>query len=126
MSSNADFYSNAFNNLISIHVGLFTALIAVTIAVFGIQKWFDHKDYEEVKNMMPDEIKKVVAENKGAIIDELNSNLQGRITSEVEKKSRDYLQTVINTNIKVFSGDQKRLFCMQMINYIWNDLIIKK
>lgn len=126
MSSKADFYSNAFNNLISIHVGLFTALVAITIAVFGIQKWFDHKDYESIKKMMPDEIKNKVAENKGAVIGEVSKNLEGVISSEVEKKSREYLQIIISANIKVFSGSNKRLFCMQMVDYIWNDYAKKR
>ena len=54
-SQSLDFYSNSFSNLIATHVGLFSALIAVAIAVFVVKYWLDNKKFDEVYN---DQLKK--------------------------------------------------------------------
>jgi hypothetical protein len=46
-SQSLTFYSNSFSNLIATHVGLFSALIAVAIAVFVVKYWIDNKKFDE-------------------------------------------------------------------------------
>lgn len=67
-SRSMDFYSNSFNNLIATHVGLFSALIAVAIAIFIFKYWIDNKkfdeDYKKKLDAKVDEVEKRIKSYK--------------------------------------------------------------
>lgn len=125
VSSEANFYSEAYNNLISIHVGLFTALVAVAIAVFGIQKWFEHKEIEELKNSLPNDILQIVKANKSLIIDEVNKTMRGKVDVEIEKKSLDYFKKIVDINLSLLSNQSDReKFCASVTKIIWKKYLL--
>lgn len=120
VSSEANFYSEAYNNLISTHVGLFTALIAVAIAVFGIQKWLEHREINDLKSSLKDHILQVVKENKSLIIDDVNKTMRGKIDIEIEKKSLDYFKTMVEVNLSLLTNNQDReKYCINVTKIIW-------
>lgn len=59
-SQSLGFYKDSFSNLIATHVGLFSALIAVAIAIFIFKYWIDNKKFDEdYKKKLDDEVKEV-------------------------------------------------------------------
>lgn len=121
LQTQTDFYSNAYSHLISTHVGLFTALIAVAIAVFGFQKWFDHKEIEDFKKNLPKDIKDIVDGEKPKIVTNIEGTLSGKIKTVVDAKIRDNLQMMINVTLQSIEGDGKEKYCRECIKMIWNE-----
>lgn len=125
MQGDGAFYANAYNNLISTHVGLFTALIAVAIAIFGVQKWLDRKELDNVVNcQLPDKIDGKIKEEQPKIIRETKESLKKELRVEVEKISKDYLSTIVDVNLSILSGEQQIIFCKEFASRIYTKYFI--
>ena len=58
-----DFFQGIFSNLVAVNIGLFAALIAVAVCVFGIKYWLDTARMKEVAEETAQ--KRTAAVNKG-------------------------------------------------------------
>ena len=114
------FYANAYNNLISTHVGLFTALIAVAIAIFGVQKWLDRKELDDVVNSrLPEKIDDKIEEEKPKIINNVKDPIKKELNAEVERITKDYLCIVVDVNLSFLKDEQKKFFCKEFAKRIY-------
>ena len=125
VASQKDFYSSAYSDLIATHVGLFTALIAVAIAVFGIQKWFDHKEIQKLKETLPQDIEKTVENQKDEIISNLEKTLRGDIDVKMSRNVNNYLRMMLEIHLATLEEEKKEKFCCRTIVFVWNQLVLK-
>ena len=104
---------------------MFTALIAVAIAVFGIQKWFDHKEIQKLKETLPQDIEKTVENQKDEIISDLEKTLRGNIDIKMSRSVNNYLRMILEINLAILEEEKKEKFCLKTIVFVWNQLILK-
>lgn len=124
-----EFYNDAYANLVASVIGLFTALVAVAIAVFGFQKWYDRKSYEEIKKEMeefeeeqrkeiPQKIDKGFEEQEEKISKKIENLVLRYIKSEVEKAGSEVVCSTINAELSVFFKEEKFFFAKEHFKHI--------
>lgn len=125
----ADFYNNAYSNLVSTTAALFTALVAVAIAVFGIQKWFENKKYDEIRLQIenfvqtqekdiPKLIQKAIKDQEEHISSKLKELLDDLVKTESKKEEVSYIQSLINAHLSYLIDAERTFFCKEQFKHI--------
>lgn len=124
-----DFYNTAYSNLVSTAWALFTSLVTVAVALFGIQKWFENKKYEEIQREIkrfikkqekdiPNQIRQTINEKKGEISETLKELLNELVRAESKKEEVNFVQSLINTHLSYLLDEEKKFFCKEQFKHI--------
>ena len=110
-----NFFDNSLEKVLSIHVGIFSALVTFAVAMILIKYWFDHSKFEE-------RIKEIEKERKEEI-DVLKNELAvvKETANEVERAKKD-MEELLNKyegNLAVYNAsitnDVKNVECKMKI-----------
>lgn len=129
IGDSADFYNNAYSNLISTVAALYTGLIAVTIAIFAFQKWFEGKKYNELKEetenfiasqkeVIPAQIRETFDKNKADLSQQLKKFVENYIKSEVASEHGKLVSSRIRAELEYLSKEERFFYSKEQFKNI--------
>lgn len=88
------FFSQSLDKVIAIHVGLFTALVTVTVAIFLTKYWFDNNKFEHRLN-----------EEKRRLTDDIEKLKENLKAAEKAKNEMEATQKQVNNDLQNLKND---------------------
>lgn len=111
-----DFFQGIFSNLVAVNIGLFAALIAVAVFVFGIKYWLDTARMKEVAE---ETAQKTTKDTK----EELFIKSQVYIDDQIVSLYSSWYRTILNLEKTQNPSKNKRDILILMLSEMANQMI---
>lgn len=118
-----DFFQGIFSNLVAVNIGLFAALIAVAVSVFGIKYWLDTI---KMKEIVKEEAEKTAKDAADKAATDTAEELKGYMNERVLMLYGSWYKAIYNLEKNQSPSKNKKDILIFLINEMVSQMIYQQ